>query len=55
VAATKRELAAAPPAAWLTGLDATDYYAQLPESLRELAERWRRERLDRPGMVPDHL
>jgi hypothetical protein len=36
---------------WPAGLDAETYYANLPDSLLDLAARWRREREDHPGIL----
>ncbi len=40
-----------PPRAWPADLDAEAYYRHLPDSVLDLAARWRRERADRPGIL----
>jgi hypothetical protein len=49
--AARAGLESAPPRPWPPDLDVESYYANLPDSLLDLAAQWRRERGDQPAIL----
>jgi hypothetical protein len=49
--ALRTEAAAGPAQPWPPALDVAEYYAALPESIRDLAGAWRRERDNQPAIL----